>query len=357
MHLGAEHIFGSMLELWTEAPAGLPPADTLQLLANAPMLPSMWCHRHFCHCPVVPPAARIDFDMTGTPCTDYSSAGSRQGWNGPTFPVLVTWAQHMIRARVPCWIHENVVAQPLWLLQLLLGEHYIIMPLNLSPKSVGFGLLERKRVYTLGVHKQEATLTANPYEVMQFVQGKLSRVQPQPKDCLMADIREIIQEAREVCELRGAQLPPGLEHATADNLDLSGLLTERERAAVIGFTHAYLERFGTDPAQDPNAVWFLGDNPSARLTWSCASGAIPTFRTNNGNMWLPARRRWLTNLEALSSMGFPVYEATARFMGVPLMTFESPGDARRFLGNAMHMGCAGVALIVCLSCVSLNQAL
>eukprot|EP00969_Alexandrium_andersonii_P305193 13491006-Alexandrium_andersonii.AAC.1 len=61
-------------------------------------------------------------------------------------------------------------------------------------------------------------------------------------------------------------------------------------------------------------------------------------------MWLPARRRWLTNLEALSSMGFPVYEATALFMGVSFLTFGSPGDTRRFSGDAMRVGCAGVAL-------------
>lgn len=354
MQLDSTCIFGDLTDIacsfWPNDPRA-----KIQTAKTSPMRGHLYCYRHCRRCPL----RHVDLDITGTPCTDYSLAhGQRMGILGKTFPVFLCWSQLIQRLEVPLWIHENVVQQPSELFRDVFdAEMYRIIHLEVSPDMVGFNLIARRRRYTVGINVKRAELIADPEEMLQFITGHLSNVQTQPKDALLADLPEILQEVQYVCDLRSMVLPDYvLQWTSVAQVDLSGFLNRREKESLEGYTLAYLQRFGSMPAHDQNAFFFLGDSAPSRLTWSCVSNKLPTLRRNGGRCWSPYARRWLTAKELLSAMGFPCYDSLAQAMGVPTMVFDSTERARTFLGNAMHAGAAGVVALVCLSCVRMRDA-
>lgn len=113
---------------------------------------------------------------------------------------------------------------------------------------------------------------------------------------------------------------------------------------------AYVEKYGADPADNPNLVYFLGDNPSWAKTWSASRGKLPTFRRNNGFYLSRPSFKIMTPGDKLAALGWPVTSGTAAAM----MTTKFPSlDSRRgglVAGNAMHLGNSGIVLLVGLVC-------
>ena len=87
----------------------------------------------------------------------------------------------------------------------------------------------------------------------------------------------------------------------------------------------------------------LGDNPVNRLSWSVVSGRIPTFRLSPHIYFFPTANRWLSVLEKLSTMGWPVYPSLAQAANLSLV-LPSRQEARHMLGNAMHLPSAALVL-------------
>lgn len=349
LHLDSACVFGDMT-------AACPidwPADPMAKIALAkasPMSGMLWCYRHHRYCPL----RCTSLDVTGTPCVDYSLMSlSRKGIYGPTFPILVVWSELMQRLGVPIWFHENVLGQPRWVFDVLFDPcRYKIFDFEVTPEMVGFGLVERKRRYLMGVDTQRLQIVAHPGLVLDHVLQRLRQVRTRPEHALLASLSEVLREAALECSRRGMALPHHIASCNdLKNLDLTELLTEREHMSLHQFLAAYMNKYGHTPDRDPSAFFFLGDNASARCTWSCGSGKLPTLRCTAGKYWSAMAKRWLTPRELLATMGFPVYEPLAASMGVPEMTFESSAAARHFLGNAMHASVAGVVVTTGLCCV------
>ena len=100
----------------------------------------------------------------------------------------------------------------------------------------------------------------------------------------------------------------------------------------------------------PWFVFYLGDNPENRRTWSAHSGKLPTFRVGRGLHWSASARRWLVAREKLAALGFPCDSASAAAMGVPEIPIKCTKRASAVAGNAMHFGSVAVAQLVTLCC-------
>lgn len=353
MELDCSCVFGDLTELYGHAEWPAEVREKIKFSQVAPMYGFMWCDRHGRYCPL----RQVTLDVTGTPCTDYSRANrARRGIYGDTFPVLLTWAQLVQRLQVPIWFHENVLGQPTEIFNMLYDTtRYRIFEFQICPAQVGFSLIERERRYLMGIDVRKVSLLADPTIVLQAVVETLSSLTTEPRHALLADLHEVAEEARNLCQRKDIDVPAGVNTWTsAQDVDLTMLLNPRERKSLKCYTQKYVARFGHDPESDANAFFYLGDNAHMRTTWSCVSGRLPTLRTSSGKLWSPCARRWLTHKELLAAMGFPTYPVLAQAMGVSIMEFDSVANARAFLGNAMHAGVAGVVIAVGLSCVKVH---
>lgn len=195
-----------------------------------------------------------------------------------------------------------------------MGHSYNIYPLyNIAPLDAGFGLTARQRVYVVCVHSARAVLAYDLYQMYDSVADEVLQNAggARPRDCMLAPRMEVAAEAERIGSSRGFRPSPSQRD------DYTWILNDRERLALIEYGHAYWKRFRELPHASPDLVVFLGDNPWSRLTWSATSGMLPTFRMNNGLMWIPSLRRFLTAREKLAAMGFPVFQEHAAQMSAP----------------------------------------
>jgi len=315
------------------------------------MVHTAWCYRKGGNVLLPWQIGRHILDISGTPCTDYSSSGACAGIYGQTFPILATWCQLQIRLAVALIIHENVIGQDESVLRALLGDHFELFFFEVTPALLGFGCIERLRRYCIGRHLIRTVTRHNPHLVMRHLVEQLSRVVTEPRDVFIAPLEEILEEAFLVAQRRGIAIPAWLFNATDESqIDLTFLLNPREIEALTIYNLKYVARFGREPHEDPNCAFYLGDNPETHTTWSCASGRLPTMRTGTSHFtWIPNRKRWITSKEFAAAMGFPVYPQLARAMNVPLLELDTT-EARSFLGNSMHAANLGLIVLVTLVC-------
>ena len=139
-----------------------------------------------------------------------------------------------------------------------------------------------------------------------------------------------------------------------DQNDWSYLLTSVEKQRLADYEQEYRCRFGTDPAQDPDLVFFLGDTAAYR-TWSATSKRIPTYRRNGGKYWFPHHRRWLTAADKLSSLGFPINAESAGILGLTPLPLLDTLRASSICGNAMHLSNTMIMVLLAVSCFGPNK--
>ena len=175
------------------------------------------------------------------------------------------------------------------------------------------------------------------------------KLRTQPKDYAIADYLEIAADAMTLANKRMLDWRPPQQHET---LDLTGLLTKREKQALRAYEQEYERRYQKRPCDDANLVVFLGDSPSYSLTWSAVSRRIPTLRCNSspGKLWLPSQSRWLVARERLAAMAWPVHSDLAQAMGCPSIPVQDLARAAELLGNGMHFTTVAVAQLIALAC-------
>ncbi|CAE7576306.1 unnamed protein product [Symbiodinium sp. CCMP2456] len=285
-----------------------------------------------------------DFGCSGLPCTDMSVAGKRLGQEGPTSPVYVTHGKFLSRKKIP-----------LFVLALDMGmvedthEDYDLYQLFVTPQDCGHAGTARERTYVIGSHKELTSCKQDPFQMLEKCRRKMRTVRTQPKDYLVADPWEITLEAMTVINRRKISWTP---NAMGEVVDLRGLLTTREQAALHEYEAEYRRRYAKDPRADKNLVLFLGDNPSYSLNWSAVSKRVPTLRMNSrtGLLWVPSRNRWLVARERLATLGWPVTLDMASGMGAPLVEASDYLRAAELAGNAMSLPCVGLAQLLALAC-------
>lgn len=287
----------------------------------------------------------VDLEVAGLPCTDFSSAGLRMAEQGPTILVHLAWARKMLFEQPALILHENVPLYPAELLQQHLGEVYHLYAFLVSPADAGFSLQSRRRQYTMLVHKTKAILTHDPYETYETLRAALRVTRTTPANALVATSEDIAREVQHLCAARGFPPPP------AGTASLEALLNNRERSALDLYCAMWRSRFGSAPEEVPWCLFFLGDNPTKRATWS-ANCSMPSQRLNGGLLWSPWLKRMVTGKERLAAMGFPSFPHLAAAAGVMELAALSPAEATRACGNAMHLASVGLMSLVLLSCTA-----
>lgn len=287
----------------------------------------------------------VDLEVAGLPCTDFSSAGLRMAEQGPTILIHLAWARKMLFEQPALILHENVPLYPPELLQEHLGGVYHLYTFLVSPADAGFSLQSRRRRYTMLIHKTKTILTHDPYETYGTLRAVLGVTTTTPANALLATSEDIAGEVQHLCAARGIPPPP------PGAASLEGLLNARERSALALYNAMWRSRFGSAPEAVPWCLFFLGDNPGKRATWS-ANVSMPSQRLNGGLLWSPGLKRMVTGKERLAAMGFPSFPHLAAAAGVMELAALSPAEATRACGNAMHVASVGLMLLVLLSCTA-----
>ena len=313
-----------------------------RIIGMAQLQDTAFCFRHNtqCHLPM------SDVDVSGSPCVAWSPAGNRRGLDDPTNHCFLAWARIMDQQRVAIALHENVPQFDDIMAQGLLPNYYCYK-IELDCADVGFPFISRARQFLLCVRKTRGFLQHDVYHILECVKEKLQNPSLGIQHCLVASEAEIFQEEQLACKARSITLR---EHA--GQRDLSYCLSPSELAHMRDYDQMWQDRDGTLPHTIPWLAYNLADNPRKRLCWS-ASGRLPTFRRNSLRIWVPAKRRWLTERERLMSMGFCTYENLAEASGAEVVRPESR-EARHMLGNAMHLPSVSVALAISLACCRLR---
>lgn len=245
---------------------------------------------------------------------------------------------------------ENVKNIPEWLVHDNLQEHYKIFVLQAQPEQCNFTHVNRNRLYFVCVHNRNAHVLADVNKVYEFMIQRLQRSfsgprRPEPRDAIMATTKELMQVERD----RAHYLKVRPRCRTGQAFDWTYLLTDSERDNLLEYEFLWQTQMHMDPSCDPNAVFYLGDNPLNRVTWS-ANMRIPAFRTAGGRMWYPFYRRYLTDNEMMAVLGFPVYPWLANAAKTEILVINSQA-AKHLAGNAWHCANAGVAMLAALCSV------
>jgi hypothetical protein len=238
---------------------------------------------------------------------------------------------------------ENVVGCPLGLYRWNLPDHFV-QELVVDPRDVGFGLISRQRKLFFCTHKRRVQLVGSWSGVYSLICSHLQQgAFTSPSSCMLASPADLREEELAMAARRGVSIKPAPYPLQRE--DWSYLLTGPEWSRAVAYDKLRHER-RVSPSTD--VVYNLGDNPPERVTWSVVSGALPTYRQGCRIYWIPALCRWLTPLEKLASMGWPVFPdlAVASCCGLLRIPREV---AARMVGNAVCIPNIGVAMLAALA--------
>jgi site-specific DNA-cytosine methylase len=93
-----------------------------------------YCSRHGRSCQLPRPA----LDVSGSPCTPWSSVGHRGGRASPVTCLFLTWCQWARHVQPLVLIHENVVGWDPTTIDECLGDLYDCVTLRTAPADAGF---------------------------------------------------------------------------------------------------------------------------------------------------------------------------------------------------------------------------
>ncbi len=300
------------------------------------------CWRHGGYCDDV----MVQGDISGSPCTPWSRAGTRLGRRHGLIALLIAWC-HWLRTSSAQWaIHENVVGFDGDVLTELLSDMYQIVAVKVSPNDLGYSIVRRKRIYHilyLRGHVEEAFSMQGMYDkVCEAAQAELT-CPPLNAFFFGAGAADLCVEENRARKRR--RLSP-VKNASGD---WTYLLTAKQRSYLQEYVRLWQVKRGSLPEDDPDCVFDLGQNPAKRPSYSLR-GALPTLRHTKSTMWSPGRKRWLVARELAAVCGYPVTVATAAEAQVPLDAAAAL-YTQPMLGNAMHVSNVGTVMSVALACL------
>ena len=189
------------------------------------------------------------------------------------------------------------------MLSVLLADMYDMWQIFTDMKDVGHAGATRRRTYLIFALRGAHEVIVDPPHLFKQLVSRTKEWCPgtRPRDYLTAQPLELFLEEASASERRGCPLP---ENALRrPHRSWFALLTPREQAIVRELNQAYQTMFGARPERDPDLCYFLGDNPSFSRTWTAHSHRLPTLRRNNGKLWFPSVKRWMTSAEKFLVMG------------------------------------------------------
>ncbi len=290
------------------------------------------CRRHLTACQ----QPHTDGDISGSPCTPWSSAGRQGRERDPRICLLLVWCRWLLGTRPKWAIHENVRRFNRDLLQDLVATAYDVVFLETDPGDAGFVLLRRPRLYAVCLLRgrvKEAHSMLAMYGQLRDAFARQGRVTFQ--SCLIASAAELFEEENK------ARTRRNLPHLTAPTaiVDWTYLLTPRQAESLRVYCEKYPE------AEAVN----LGHNADKRPSIAC-DGQLPTLTRNAGCWWVLARKRWMTSKELAAASGYPVTAELSKAANVatdPCADAYVPGQ----IGNCMHVANVGCVVAVALACM------
>ena len=282
-----------------------------------------------------------DIDTSGSPCQDWSRAGSRRGELGPRAHLLLLWVRWHRVMETPIIIHENVKGFDLSLLTALLGDMYRMSHVVVGPEHVGWPCCRRPRIYVALFHRRKVKLLCDPSWLFWQLSPRL-RTFLRVRDCLIARVGEVFEEGQQratSARTRG----PWAAAATGQCHPLTAFEDQR----LTYYCKLWSRSFGTNPWLESDLIFNLGDNPDGGwVTWSAPGPSdsmhrVPTFRRKWTAQWLPSKNRWLTTSERCVCMGFPASTELAVCLGL-VGQYQLSWHQRHTVGNAMHLANVGV---------------
>ena len=294
------------------------------------------------------PLQRADMDVTGTPCIDFSPTGLKLREEGNTMIVFLAWVCSILFLLPLLVLHENVPLFPVALLERFLGHVYGIRTFVVAAEDHGFELTSRKRRYTILWLLSKVELQVEPCKVLDTIHQAFANrlvTRTEPLDCAMASTAELVEEIRPRCTRLNIPFSQVLDLQTGKAINFRELLSISEFKYLESYEELWQEKFHTHPALSRGAVFFLGDNPRERTTWSGNAARIPGMRARGGLFWIPYLGRWLTVREHMAAFGYPTYEKLATAANQPLHSYPATS---KLAGNAMHVASVGCMILVAL---------
>ncbi|CAE7663119.1 unnamed protein product [Symbiodinium necroappetens] len=299
-------------------------------------VPCLCCMEDVCRVP------GADFGVSGLPCEDMSRAGHQKLRHGKTNSVYMTHGKYTAAHQVPLFVVECTPELDMGMMEEVHPDYDLIQTFC-DPGDTGHEACSRSRTYVIGAHKNKTEELEEPCKLQDKIQRHIrKRVQTVPSDYMIATGTEISLEAQQMARKRGIQWRP-------EQTDLGYLLNPREKSVVQEYEKIYRQRTGSSMVANEDMVCFLGDNPRYTLSWSL-HGRLPTYRRNNGLLWIPSRQRKMTGKERLVSLGWPVTAEIASAMQVPMVPALDVQRAADLAGNSMHFLNTGVQQLIALAC-------
>jgi hypothetical protein len=271
-------------------------------------------------------------------CLNVKGPGIQLGLDGPTLLPALAWCHWHTTAATPILLGENVANLPLGLYRWNLPGHFC-QEIIVRPSDAGFSLIARERKLLLCTHKSKVQLCGSWQTMYEYLCTHLQSSFTSPSSCMLASAHDLRLEELHVAQCRNVFPRP-----QAQQPDWRYLLSDNEVRRVGVYDQLRCQR---GLAMSPDVIYNLGDNPPHRVTWSCVSGSMPTYRRGNTKYWSESMLRWITPAEKLASMGWPVFQELAEAAGCTRL--EIPRDvAARMVGNAVCLPNLGVALLAAL---------
>ena len=273
-----------------------------------PLCTHAHCVSHDRQCPlqVCPPRFRMLVELAGPPCPPFSKWGVKLGCRDTRFRTHRVWMADLRRRRPPVVVFENVIGYKVRILARELGDIYHIEAVEIDPRLWGVKM-GRPRVYVVltligkaqwnrdtpgKLHQSLGVLTATPVMTVQSFFAD-------PDPCALRELTPSEQKHLALYNniAKGHRLAPG-------------------RADVVDLT------------QTPK-----------RGRGSLKDGSLPCFTTHSGSLYSRGLARFLSPMQMMRAMGFPVQKINLHALGL------SPSEIMAMAGNGMSVPCVTAVLL------------
>ena len=294
----------------------------------------------------------------GSPCTDFSSQGGRQGLAGPTTLSLVIWLGLIKELGFFCVIAENVKPFPTWMFEVYLPMYELsVCLLNNTQFATP---VSRGRKYSVMTLKTTARLARPVSDLVSVFRSERGDAYTW-RSLMLASRGELEAELAWATSRTGAA-SGGRQLSCDDPSAFEATLTAHEADHLSRF-HSKIR----------GVAYSLSQDADTRFCWG-REDILQTIFCGCHMLWSDVDRRWLTGRELLACQGFPVFDrcldgvfgidgqprvAVCSFNSSRLkasLSSRSRPQLTSQAGNTMHVGVIGSVVLWALAYLELNTS-
>lgn len=312
-----------------------------------------------------------DMNVSGPPCTDWSTQGLRDGAWGATWLATCVYFMQRRQCREKALVHENVPPFMVSILQDMLGDLYIVQTLILCPSVYGWPIARRRRI-TILLLRSELEACICPYD--QCTEALRRHCTYSWMEFLIASSKELMTELE-----WSENLPTSVKHpAEFKSLgkDLRAIANESKWTRALSresleFLHGYRMLFSDKRVM----ACMLNQNPLEHAEHLVGfHTTMFTLISNNPCLWVDIPKdctedlgrlkgfvsRWWTPTEQLLAHGYVVVAHLSQHGEKASFCFQNESRTRasaiRQNGNTMHVHIIGLAMLYVVICVKFRKS-